>query len=249
MGNLVEKPTFIGEAGVRMGRVPLFSENSRFMTESTGTIDSNGKFHSLVLGQEFGCYNAGATWNVGSIENILIQGASAIFGVNKGTLNIADRVGINIQPFTIDGNTTITAQAGIKIASLTTGVSNSAIVYGTNTLPFGNWGIYQGDRRQNYFNGGVRRAWRQASASTNLTREDYHLRMVNSGSANVTLPQRNTVPEGTTFEVSRAFFGSITLQTTGGDGLRDNMSTKGAGTVAVIVATDIAYWDVSYRSA
>lgn len=80
----------------------------------------------------------------------------AVFGAALNTgVTLTTRVGLQVNALGGSGGT-LTNQAGVVVASLTRATNNTAVLFGTTTIPSGNWGLYQGDTRTNRLNGPLR---------------------------------------------------------------------------------------------
>ena len=126
-----------------------------------------------------GIYGENRILNAGTISSDLIglNINGALFGGDAATSGtISNAIGIRSLAFNSFSNTlaatitnaygfnyrdsakaslTITNQAAIAIPNLSNATNNTSLLLGTETIPSGNWGIYNSSSYNNYFNGNL----------------------------------------------------------------------------------------------
>lgn len=106
------------------------------------------------------------TMTVGALTHYFSKGRVLDSGVT-----MTKHVGFHADAPTITGGT-VTSQAGF-IANMSGATNNTQFLIGTDTIPSGDYGAYQGDESVNRWNAG--QEWKvDASAATSLTLDDTH---------------------------------------------------------------------------
>lgn len=112
-------------------------------------------------------------------------------------------------------NGVVVSQAGIAVANLTFATNNTELLYGTITVPSGDYGLYQASTKPNRFNGGIANKIRQtAENSPTITTADHTIVAIGSNAKTPELPDIDSVDDGQEFIFYQKGTGGITVQGT-----------------------------------
>jgi hypothetical protein len=118
-------------------------------------ITTAGAISSLNGSQGYGIVVPTAATALGTVTNVvggLFQGVNS-FG-NSLTSTITNAYGVQISNSGL-ASLALTNQAGLSVAAQTSGTNNTDILFGTLTIPAGNYGLYQADSSSNYLKGSL----------------------------------------------------------------------------------------------
>jgi hypothetical protein len=174
------------------------------------------------------------------------NGFSSSSAVQAGC-TLTARTGFSANSATNNG--TLTGQAGLAIAALTTGTNNTQILCGTTTIPTGNFNIYQSDAYVNRWGGGH-------NLKTNRTGASLDLSSGTNGAANNFIygtaagATTHTLPAGAAAIIGRIYFyynggaGTMTIARNSSTigGAAADITLVGAGTKALLIYDGTGDW-------
>jgi hypothetical protein len=121
---------------------------NRITAASSITSANGGYFYGALL-------SSSSTQNPSIASTRAIQ-ASGYHNLSSLSANaVTDVIGVSINTVETKGTSVITNNAAIVSESNTDATNNSQIVLGQTTIPTGNWGIYNAESYNNYFNGNI----------------------------------------------------------------------------------------------
>lgn len=180
--------TIVNEAGVnrRLSGLNLLVGATNYTGDGGGAATTvnpatNALFAEIYSGPIWSAINSATVSANGDVHSVIVSLPTINTGVSlnsRPVLNISDYVGAG----------SLAKQTGLLIADLTKATDNSAIVYGTGTIPSNQFGIYQGNTKRNYFNGSMRTARRHVTSGVTFDRTDF-LVSYNGAGANFPLPK------------------------------------------------------------
>lgn len=177
-------PIIKNEAGVarRLSGLQLLVGNTTYRADGILVQSATGAvFSDVVSAPAFDVINTGSFSGVTDVH-------SAVFSNLSIGADVALTTRMALRILDSSGSGSLTNQVGLSVAPITKATNNTALLYGTTTVPSGNHGVYQGDDVRNYFNGSMRFKRRRATGAVTFDRTDFLIHF-NAAAANVSLPK------------------------------------------------------------
>lgn len=246
---LMQSTNFLG-AGFLFHAKPVLKNNSGtsitmggFYTiagQSTYTAD-NGTM-TFFAGVDFLSQPTFNTENAGTINfNANYQNYVSAINVQSG-VTMTGRMAFSASNASVSG--TLTGQVGLHSAILSSATNNTSILVGTNTIPTGDWGFYQGDTNPSRFNGGMQYKYSSHSSAFTVDRTHHRMKLTGTSSYTITLPTAVGIEgrEYTFVKVSAS--GTATLDGNGSQTINGSTTLGMTGTAYQIVTiiSDGANW-------
>jgi hypothetical protein len=213
------------------------------ITNITGEANVISAWSTLYLAVGF--VSAGQTVTMGA-ENDIVSAPSfsatggGLLGVTAQTgfysapsvgqgATLTSRVAFSAGPPALSGTGAVTKQAGFA-SWIGTGATNSThVLMGTNTIPTGNYGVYQSTAQANRWNGSHYLKYVTKTAAYTASSATDHIIHFTSGTGNLTLPAITAANQGWQVIVRNDRATTVNITVTGSDAIGPAVNVAAGG--------------------